>query len=314
MQGFPRIQLIQRRALTSAYHTTMSPLLSLPNEILNDIISQLVPDFIHEAKFANREEWRRSEHIGDLRSLSCTCKHLSALVRPHFYSVVVLDYPTCMIRLLRTLIENPAIRDMVRTMAICCPLHYCDDIADPFAPRETFLDDNPELKLDIVWDTDSMDDYAAAVFRSVGLDRDEYKRFTEYELEALNDGTYWMSIPDFSERIGYENALMQGLAMSLIAFLPRLEHLIMPRYQTGPMYDFDGAVDRLVKGQDTKERMLTRLSRLELRKESYRRSWPWEKGSDCLDALLRIPAIKRLVDGGHKTENEMLELWKVRAL
>ncbi|KAJ6257540.1 hypothetical protein Dda_7325 [Drechslerella dactyloides] len=277
----------------------MSTLLALPNEILDKIIDQLVPSFADESTFSNHADWRKSAHIEDLRSLSGTCKHLSDLVRPHFYRIVVLDYPTCMIQLLRTLIENPHIREMVRTLAICCPLHYCNDIINPYSPRETFLDDNPELLLNMTWDTNSMDNYAAAVFRSVGLDRDEFKKFTEDELEALNDGSYWMSVPNWSERIGYETNLIQGLAVALIALSPRIEHLAIPRYHAGSAYHFENAVDTLARCEDTSEIILAHLTRLEVNTESidYYRG-PNAVQNDYLQVLLRIPAVKRLVDEG----------------
>ncbi|KAF3917017.1 hypothetical protein ABW21_db0204487 [Orbilia brochopaga] len=285
-------------------------LLSLPNEILLEIISRLIPDFGDKSKFANRKNWRRSEHIKVLHSLSLTCKHLSTLVRPELYSVVVLDYPTCMVLFLRTLVEKPEVRDLVRTMAICCSLQYCDEIADSFSPRQIFLDDNPHLNLGMAWDTDAMDDYAATVFKTAGLVREEYQRFTEYETLALNDDSYWFSVTESSDRMDYESELMQGLALALMALSPRLELLCMSKYAGGPVYHFQKIVAQLLECESTKDIILANLSRLEVKKEIPRYARPWEMDHDYFNALLRIPAVKKLVNEGEKTETEVEEIWQ----
>ncbi|KAF3941507.1 hypothetical protein ABW19_dt0200984 [Dactylella cylindrospora] len=280
----------------------MTRLLAFPNEILSEIVEHIVPDFDDDEYLEDPTSWRTSPHIRDLQSLSLTCKQLSAFATPRLYRVVVLGYPTSMIRLLRTLIENPASREMIRTLSICCPLNWCDTIIDPFSPRETFLDDNPELTLDMKWDTESMDEYAASIFRNAGLDREEYKAFTESELEALNDGGYWLSIPSWSERVRYEEALMQGLASALIALSPRTERLCMwPGRDGGRAWDLEYSIKKLVNDEKTRDRILTKLTRLELR----------DSGSDYFEALSQIPSISKLLSSGVNIEDDDndLQIW-----
>ncbi|KAF3919669.1 hypothetical protein ABW20_dc0105567 [Dactylellina cionopaga] len=195
-------------------------------------------------------------------------------------------------------------------MSIRCPLYFCDDIVDPYAPRETFLDDNPELKLNMKWDPKTMDEYAATVFRNVGLDREEYKEFTEYELEALEENGYWMSIPDFSKRIGYENTLMQGLALALIALCPRMERLCIWRHDDeGEMSHFESTINVLVNDEATREKILTRLTKLEFRSELK-----LSRESEYLTELFQIPAVKSLVAQGVKTKEKRLESWEIKTV
>ncbi|KAK6532788.1 hypothetical protein TWF281_006964 [Arthrobotrys megalospora] len=286
------------------------PLLTLPNEILNEIICLLVPEFDDEAKFSSHKEWRTSSHQRDLCHIILTCKHLSALAQPHLYNTIVLDYHTNMTFLLRTLIEHPEDRGLIHTLSIQCPLTWCDTLADPYSPRETFLDDNPELKrkLDMKWDPENWDDFAAKVFRKVGLDADEFKAFTEDELEALNDNSYWMAIPSWSERVGYENALMQGMTLALIALSTRLERLCLLQYHGGGRtYDFEVGAKALAEDEELKDKVLASLKRLE-----FRGGDGWAARGYYTE-LSNLPRIKELVENGDHVEKDDMEFWVAKA-
>ncbi|KAF3243324.1 hypothetical protein TWF128_010294 [Orbilia oligospora] len=270
----------------------MAPqLLTLPNEIINETIRHLTPEFTTDAKFASHKDWRSSPHQNDLCNLMLTCKHLSAVVRPHLYSTVVLDYHTNMTHLLRTLIENPDFRGLIRTLSIQCPLTFCDSIVDPYSPRETFLDDNPELKrkLNMKWDTDEMDEFGGKVFRAVGLDAHQFKEFTEDEIKSLNDNTYWLAVPTYSKRTGYENAIMQGMALALIA----LSH----------------GVRTLVDSEMLRDKILTGLKRLEIL------GYSGPGIEDHFNQLLELPAVKELAENGEHqySEKDDMEFWAVKA-
>ncbi|EGX49386.1 hypothetical protein AOL_s00078g419 [Orbilia oligospora ATCC 24927] len=291
----------------------MAPqLLTLPNEILDEAIRHLTPEFATDAEFASHKVWRSSPHQNDLCNLMLTCKRLSAIVRPYLYSTVVLDYHTNMTHLLRTLIENPDFRGLIRTLSIHCPLTFCDSIVDPYSPRETFLDDNPELKrkLNMKWDTDEMDDFGGKVFRAVGLDAHQFKEFTEDEIESLNDNTYWLAVPTYSERIGYENAIMQGMALALIALSVRVERLCLWRfYDSGNMCDFERGVRTLVDSEMLRDKILTGLKRLEIL------GYSGSSIEDHFDQLLELPAVKELVENGEYQyeEDDDTEFWAVKA-
>ncbi|KAK6504330.1 hypothetical protein TWF506_002533 [Arthrobotrys conoides] len=282
-------------------------LLELPNEILNETIRHLTPDFnTADGEFTSHKYWRSSPHQNDLCNLMLTCKHLSAIVRPHLYSTVVLDYHTNMTHLLRTLIENPDLRGLIRTLSIDCPLSFCDSIVDPYSPRETFLDDNPELKrkLNMKWDPDKMDEFAGEVFRAVGLDADEFKEFTEDEIESLNDNTYWLAIPTWSKRVGYENAIMQGMALALIALSVRVERLCLWRfYDTGNTFNFEYGVNTLVKNEILRDKILMGLKRLEFLGHG---GIGFE---DHFNKLFELPAVKELAENGDYSKADDIELW-----
>ncbi|KAK6335881.1 hypothetical protein TWF730_003255 [Orbilia blumenaviensis] len=282
----------------------MAPgLLTLPNELLSEITRHIIPEFSPDGGYKSHKGWRSSPHQNDLCHLMLTCKHLYALMRPHLYTTVVLDYHTNMTHLLRTLVEHPEIRGWIRTLSIICPLYFCDRIVDPYSPRQTFLDDNPELvrKLDMEWNPDKMDDFAGKIFRKVGLDANEFKQFTEDEINALNDNTYWMAIPTCSERVGYENALMQGMALALIMLSVRLERLCLWWFRKkGRTSDFEYGVKRLAQDDELNKMAFVNLERLEL----------WGNGdNDCLAKLLSFPAIKELVGKGNYIEADDMETW-----
>ncbi|KAK6505720.1 hypothetical protein TWF481_007612 [Arthrobotrys musiformis] len=284
-------------------------LLSLPNEILSEIIRHLIPDFDTGGEFKSHKDWRSSPHHNDLSNLILTCKHISAIAKPLLYTTVVVDYHTNMTHLLRTLIENPEIRGLIRTLSIQCPLTFCDELVDPYSPRETFLDDNPELKrkLNMKWDTDKMDEFAAKIFSSAGLDADEFKAFTEDEVESLNDNTYWMAVPSWSERVGYENALIQGIALALISLCTRLERLCLwTYYDTGNTFDFEHGVDVILESEALKDNVLVGLKRLEI----------WNDGGsgedDHFRKLFEFPAVKGLIEEGDHLETDDMEFWVAR--
>ncbi|EPS39669.1 hypothetical protein H072_6536 [Dactylellina haptotyla CBS 200.50] len=287
----------------------MLKLLELPNEVLMEIVGLLVPDFNDKTEFPNHEEWRESPHIADIRSLSITCKHLSLIAQPYLFKIAVFDYPTPMIRLLRTLTENASIRDMIRTMCFCCPLQFCDTISDPYSPRETFVDDNPELILDTKWETEKMDEYAATVFTTANLDAEEYKGFTDSELEAHGEGSYWMSVPDWSQRVGYENALMQGLALALMALAPRLETLIIWRNDARGSYrHFERTIKDYIENELIKDKLLANISRLEFRDTASVRFTDRDR-PDFREKLFEIPPVKELVEKGTQAEGVKFKLW-----
>ncbi|KAK6540792.1 hypothetical protein TWF694_008182 [Orbilia ellipsospora] len=279
----------------------MPHLLSLPNELLEEIVGLLVPSFPRDC--SEHRYWGigpgETPHIKDLSSLCLTCKQLELVVRPHLFKIVVITYPTRMIRLFRTLIENPSIRKMVRTISICCTFSFGDEMVDPFSPRETFLDENPELSLKMKWDPDTMEPYAAAVFRAVELDRDEYKEFTEDELEALNEGSYWMAIPSFSERANYEERLMESLAAGLMALSLGLERFIIRRENNDSDDHFQEAIASLVKHPDTQDHVLENVPKLEFWKS---RSNPFgfqiSPSDDFWNSLIQLPTIKEFYDDG----------------
>ncbi|KAK6343016.1 hypothetical protein TWF718_008394 [Orbilia javanica] len=286
----------------------MAPqLLTLPNEILIETIRHLVPEFDPKDESKGDKGWRSSPHHNVLRNVMLTCKHLYTIARPYLYAIIVLDYHTNMTHFLRTLIENPDLRGLVQTLSIQCPLYFCDTIVDPYSPRETFLDDNPELKrkLDMKWDTGEMDEFAAKVFTTVGLDADAFKEFTEDELEALNENSYWMAIPTWSERVGYENALMQGMALALICLSTRLERLCLWNfYDMWITPHLERGVSGLVRDEALKDRILVGLKRLEI--------WSVDgcDASGYFNDLFEIPAVKELVEqGDHRLEREQMELW-----
>ncbi|KAF3928183.1 hypothetical protein AA313_de0205949 [Arthrobotrys entomopaga] len=275
----------------------MPRLVSLPNEILEEIVDLLVPSFPDEC--SDHKDWGEGPHLKDLFSLCLTCKQLESVTRPHLFKIVVLTYPTRMIRIFRTLIETPSLREMVNTMSICCPLEFSDETVDPFSPRETFLDENPELSLKMKWDPETMDSYAAAVFRAIGLDHDEYKEFTEDELEALNDGSYWMSVPDYAERSAYEGRLMEALAVGLMALSLRLERLTVRRDSVCD-YHFQESIASLIVHQDTEDQVLKNLPKLEFWTASVK-PWGLKKVSysdEFWSSLLRIPAVQTVYDSG----------------
>ncbi|KAF3288609.1 hypothetical protein TWF970_005672 [Orbilia oligospora] len=239
----------------------MAPqLLTLPNEILDEAIRHLTPEFATDAEFASHKVWRSSPHQNDLCNLMLTCKRLSAIVRPYLYSTVVLDYHTNMTHLLRTLIENPDFRGLIRT--------------------------------------------------AVGLDAHQFKEFTEDEIESLNDNTYWLAVPTYSERIGYENAIMQGMALALIALSVRVERLCLWRfYDSGNMCDFERGVRTLVDSEMLRDKILTGLKRLEIL------GYSGSSIEDHFDQLLELPAVKELVENGEYQyeEDDDTEFWAVKA-
>ncbi|EWC44544.1 hypothetical protein DRE_06716 [Drechslerella stenobrocha 248] len=283
----------------------MAGLITLPNEIIHEIVRQLIPELDGRTVFAC-ETWRRSPHIRNLRSLTLTCKHLSAVTLPHLYGIVVLDGPTRMIRLLRTLVQNPKVRGFISTMLICCPLHVWDGIPDLFSPREIFLGRDPKLNIGTCWDTGTMDAYAAAIFQATGLDRPEYKGFTKLELETLNRGVYWRYIPKFLERLGYENTLVQGLAVALIALPTRMERLAMWRHYAGrDICHFGAAFDALLADESVRARVLPNIKRLDFRENP-------DGDEGHLAALFRIPSVQKLVGEGTKVEGPVSQSWRVK--
>lgn len=154
------------------------------------------------------------------------------------------------------------------------------------------------------WDTDKMDEFGRKVFRAVGLDVDEFKEFTEDELESLNDNTYWLAIPSWSERVGYENALMQGMALALVSLSVRVERLCLWRfYAKGSIFDFEYGVDALAKDEMLKDKVLLGLRRLEF--------WGYGGSSneDHFNKLFKLPAVKELVENGDHLETDDMESW-----